>query len=78
LGRPMSVALVHRDSSLVEASRRMRECRAARLIVVTEVQGEPVSLGTLTADDIVMRVLALGLDPAVLTAGDIAYLADTD
>ena len=56
----------------------MRECRAARLIVVTEVQGEPVSLGTLTADDIVMRVLALGLDPAVLTAGDIAYLADTD
>jgi hypothetical protein len=40
--------------------------------------GKAAWLGTLTADDIVTRVLALGLDPAVLTAGDIAYLSEAD
>jgi hypothetical protein len=72
------IVLVHRDASLVEASRRMRECRAAKLAVVAEAHGKAVQLGTLTADDIVTRVLALGLDPTVLTAGDVAYLGKAD
>jgi predicted transcriptional regulator len=67
---------VHRDSSLLDASRRMRECRAAKLVVVAEAHGKAIHLGTLTAEDIVKRVLAVGLDPAVLTAGDIADLGE--
>jgi hypothetical protein len=34
--------------------------------------------GSARSDDIVTRVLALGLDPAVLTAGDIAFLGEAD
>ncbi|HKU46550.1 MAG TPA: CBS domain-containing protein [Burkholderiales bacterium] len=58
---------IHRDSSVLEASRVMRECDAAEVLVASD--GGP--LGVLTARDIVVRVLAVGLDPAVLTAGDI-------
>ena len=64
---------VHPDASIADASRRMRECGATELLVVGESQGEPRPLGVVTAQDIVTRVLALGLDPAVLTAGDIAH-----
>ena len=52
---------------MLEASRVMRECDAAEVLVASD--GGP--LGVLTARDIVVRVLAVGLDPAVLTAGDI-------
>jgi predicted transcriptional regulator len=63
---------VHREASVLEASRRMRQCHANVLIVVTETDGKPQTVGVVTAGDIVTRVVALGLDPAVLTAGDIA------
>jgi CBS domain-containing protein len=64
--------MVHRDASIVEASRLMRECRTTQVVVVAEADGQPRALGVVTAGDIVTRVLAVGLDPAVLTAGDIA------
>jgi CBS domain-containing protein len=63
---------VHCEASVLEASRRMRQCHASELIVVTETDGIPRPLGVVTARDIVTRVMALGLDPEVLTAGDIA------
>jgi hypothetical protein len=69
------VTLVHRDASLCEASQRMRQCRTSELLVVAEDGGRVVPIGTLTASDIVTRVVAVGLDPAVLTAGDIACFA---
>ena len=50
----------------------MRQCHASELVVVTETEGKPRPLGVVTASDIVTRVVALGLDPGVLTAGDIA------
>ena len=63
---------VHCEASVLETSRRMRQCHASELIVVTETDGKPRPLGVVTASDIVTRVVAVGLDPAVLTAGDIA------
>lgn len=63
---------VHSEASIVEASRLMRQCRATRLMVIAEANGAARPLGVVTADDIVRRVVALGLDPAVLTVGDIA------
>jgi len=63
---------VHCEASVLEASRRMRQCHANELIVVTETDGKPRALGVVTASDIVTRVVAVGLDPGVVTAGDIA------
>ena len=68
--------MVHRDASILEASRLMRECRATQVVVVAEAGGKPRALGVVTANDIVTRVVAVGLDPAVLTAGDIASFAE--
>jgi predicted transcriptional regulator len=66
---------IHSNSSIVEASKLMRECHTTELLVVAEAGGEVVPLGTVTADDIVTRVIALDLDPEVLTAGDVARVA---
>ena len=63
---------VHPEASIADASRRMRDCGATELLVMSEIHGEARALGVVTAQDIVTRVLAVGLDPAVLTAGDIA------
>jgi CBS domain-containing protein len=67
---------VHRDSSILEASRIMRQCAATELVVVSETEGRAYPLGVVTAGDIVTRVMAVGLDPAVMTAGDIASFAE--
>ena len=63
---------VHSEASIIETSRLMRQYRATRLLVMAEADGAARPLGLVTADDIVTRVVAVGLDPAVLTAGDIA------
>ena len=63
---------VHSEASIIEASRLMRQYRATRLLVMAEADGAARALGVVTADDIVTRVVAVALDPAVLTAGDIA------
>jgi CBS domain-containing protein len=49
----------------------MREYHVGDLVVVDESEGRRVPVGIVTDRDIVVGVLALGLDPAVLTVGDI-------
>jgi CBS domain-containing protein len=66
------MTVVYREASIVEASKVMRRCGTTELVVVTEADGKPEPIGVVTARDIVTRVVALGLDPAVPTAGDIA------
>jgi len=68
---------VHRDASLVEACRLMRECHTSELMVVAVADGKPQSLGMVSARDIATRVVALELDPAVLTAGDIVSVHES-
>ena len=66
------MAIVPSEASIVETSRLMRERGAAQVVVIAQVDGEPRAVGSVSEHDIVTRVVALGLDPAVLTAGDIA------
>jgi hypothetical protein len=56
---------VDRELSIAEVSRVMSRCGAA--------EGALVAVGVVSARDIVTRVVAAGLDPEVLTAGDIAW-----
>ena len=66
------IQVVRSEASLVETSRLMRERGAMQVAVIAEVDGKARTVGIVTARDIVTRVVALGLDPEVLTAGDIA------
>ena len=70
----MSGKLTHvdREASVVAASVLMRKSGATELLVTRKTDGRLYPLGIVTANDIVTRVIAAGLDPAVLTAGDIA------
>jgi CBS domain-containing protein len=71
--RSRQMTHVDREASIFDASLLMRKSRVAELLVTGEVNGTLHPIGVLTADDIVTRVIAAGLDPAVLTAGDIAW-----
>jgi len=65
---------VHRDASLVEACRLMRDCHTTELTVVAEADGRVLPVGKVSANDIATRVVALELDPTVFTAGDLCAL----
>ena len=67
---------VDRETSVLEASKLMRKSNLTELLVVDKSHGLPFVFGILTANDIVRRVIATELDPAVLTAGDIAWSKD--
>ena len=71
------MVFVHRDATLVEACRLMRTCGTTELTVVTEAGGRVQPLGKVDAGDIAMRVVALELDPLVLTAGDIVLVHES-
>jgi CBS domain-containing protein len=73
LGQPLPQ--VDRDASVLEASRLMSKSGRTKLLVTHQTDGTLQPLAVLTAKDIVNRVVAAGLDPAVLTAGDIAWSA---
>ena len=64
---------VDRDASVLEASKLMRKSGTTELLVTAEADGRLLPLGILSASDIVTRVIAAGLDPAVLTTGDIGW-----
>jgi CBS domain-containing protein len=60
-----------RDESVQGAALLMRTHHVGDLIVVDEPNGERIPVGILTDRDIVVSVIALGLDPASLLVGDI-------
>jgi CBS domain-containing protein len=69
---------VDRDATVLEACRLMRRTGSPELLVTEEANGTLFPVGILTASDIVTRVIAMELDPAVLTAGDIAVSESPD
>jgi len=64
---------VDREASVLTASKLMRTSGATELLVTGVTDGVLLAIGIVTANDIVVRVIAAGLDPAVLTAGDITW-----
>lgn len=68
----MELTYIDRNASVLEASKLMRQSGTTELLVVDKHNGGQFTFGIVTANDIVTRVIATGLDPAVMTAGDIA------
>lgn len=67
--------LMHVDSetSVLDAIRLMRQSGKAEVLVTDHAGGNLLAIGIVTANDIAARVIAQGLDPSVLTAGDITW-----
>lgn len=60
-----------RDLTVQQAALLMRNHHVGDLVVVEQPNGEMVPVGIITDRDIVVSVIALGLDPASLLVGDI-------
>jgi CBS domain-containing protein len=59
------------DESVQGAALLMRQHHVGDLVVVNDAGPEKIPVGILTDRDIVVSVIALGLDPASLEVGDI-------
>jgi CBS domain-containing protein len=68
---------VERDRTILAVSKLMRGHQAGELVVTERTNGRLVPAGMVSARDIVTRILATGLDPSVLTAGDIIWSEST-
>jgi CBS domain-containing protein len=65
------VVTATRDTTIQEAALLMRENHVGDLLVLDRVKGNRTPVGIVTDRDIVVAIVALGLDSAVLTVGDI-------
>ena len=57
--------------SVGACARRMHDEHVGCLVVVEESDGDAFPVGVLTDRDIAIEVVAFGLDPATMTAGDV-------
>lgn len=65
------VVFCTRDTTIQRVAELMRELHVGALVVVDEAAGRRTPAGIVTDRDIVVEVLAPGLDPAVPTAGEV-------
>ncbi|MES1997889.1 MAG: CBS domain-containing protein [Pseudomonadota bacterium] len=65
------VIVVAPETTIGEAAQLMRQHHVGDVVVVTEAGGRRKPVGIVTDRDVVVEVVATGLDPAVLTVGDI-------
>lgn len=63
--------VVKRDDTALEAANLMRQHHVGDVIVVEERDGVTVPVGIVTDRDLVVEIMATGLDPDVITVGDI-------
>ena len=68
------VVTTGRNASVQEAARLMREHHVGDVVVVDELNGQRMPVGIVTDRDIVVEVIAKGVDTNKLTAGDIMSL----
>jgi len=69
---------INEEASVLDASKLMRRSGKTELLVTAASDGRLLPIGIVTANDIVTRVIALDLDPAVMTIGDIAWSEQED
>ena len=65
------VVIVDKTASIPEAARLMREYHVGDLVVVEEKAGKRIPVGIVTDRDIVLEVIAEGVDMNDITVGDI-------
>lgn len=65
------VVIVEPDTSIAEAARLMREHHVGGLVVVREKSGNRVPVGIVTDRDLVIEVMAEGVDMGEISVGDI-------
>lgn len=66
-----NVVRIEPGQSLRAAAELMRKRHVGSVVVVDEPDGERAPVGIITDRDIVLAVVAPGVDPAVLTVGDV-------
>ena len=66
-----AVVSCRRGASAAEVARLMREQHVGDVIVVDSVDGQTLPVGIVTDRDLVVQVLAAGVDPELITASDL-------
>jgi CBS domain-containing protein len=59
-----------RDTSVADAAALMRRRHVGNVIVIDQIDGKRVPVGIVTDRDIVVEVVAAGLDPKLIKLGD--------
>ncbi len=67
----LGVVTCNRDTKIDEVAQLMRQHHVGDVVVIEESKGKQVPVGILTDRDIVTSVIALKLDPAMFSAGDL-------
>lgn len=65
------VVIADRSLSILDTARLMRQYHVGDVVVVEGVEGRRRPLGIITDRDLVLEVMAAGLSPETLTAGDV-------
>ncbi|SFU50331.1 CBS domain-containing protein [Nitrosomonas eutropha] len=65
------VRTIQRDGSILEAARLMRQYHVGALIVIDKVNDRAIPVGVITDRDLVVEVLATGLDKEAITVDDV-------
>jgi CBS domain-containing protein len=65
------VVAIPRQTGISEAARLMRQHHVGSLVIVDENDGRRQPVGIVTDRDLVLALMAEGLDPGMFTAGDI-------
>ena len=65
------VIIVHRDETVQEAAKLMRQHHVGDVVVVENRNGVSAPVGIVTDRDVVVKIVATELDQATMTVGDI-------
>jgi CBS domain-containing protein len=65
------VVIAQRDDTALQAAKLMRQHHVGALLAVEERDGRRIPVGIVTDRDLVVEIVAPGLDATVITVGDI-------
>ncbi|NNM82297.1 MAG: CBS domain-containing protein [Burkholderiales bacterium] len=63
--------VVGREESALEVARLMRRHHVGDVVVVDEIEGRKIPVGIVTDRDLVVEIMAMGILPEALSAGEI-------